>query len=203
MRNISAHKNFKAATGENHMKTVKQIADDMHVSKTTVRRYLKQIEAAQGTEYLKEHTQEGKAGRLLVSDEMANTIVHMLQDVPEQSGTQPEQNETQPIHEPERTGTQPEHSETNTGTDCSKPEQTETDRNTDSTNQLIELLKEQLQRKDEQIYLLNERVKDLTEALKASQTIQAMYIQKIEEHEQDPEQEPPERKNFFQKLFKL
>lgn len=83
------------------------------------------------------------------------------------------------------------------------PEQAETDRNTDSTNQLIELLKEQLQRKDEQIYLLNERVKDLTEALKASQTIQAMYIQKIEEHEQDPEQEPPERKNFFQKLFKL
>ena len=105
--------------------------------------------------------------------------------------------------EPEQTGTQPEHSETNTGTDCSKPEQTETGQNTDSTNQLIELLKEQLQRKDEQIYLLNERVKDLTEALKASQTIQAMYIQKIEEHEQDPEQEPPERKNFFQKLFKL
>ena len=182
------------------MKTVKQIADDLNVSKTTIRRYLKQIETAQGSDYLKSHTKEGKAGRLLLSDELAYNVIQMFQGEPEH---EPEQNETQPIHEPERTETQPEHSETNTGTDCSKPEQTETDQNTDSTNQLIELLKEQLQRKDEQIYLLNERVKDLTEALKASQTIQAMYIQKIEEHEQDPEQEPPERKNFFQKLFKL
>lgn len=189
------------------MKTVKQIADDLNVSKTTIRRYLKQIEAAHGLDYLKSHTKEGKAGRLLLSDELAYNIIQMFQGEPEQTGTQPEhepeQNEAQPIHEPERTGAQPEHSGTNTGTDCSKPEQAETDRNTDSTNQLIELLKEQLQRKDEQIYLLNERVKDLTEALKASQTIQAMYIQKIEEHEQDPEQEPPERKNFFQKLFRL
>ncbi len=167
------------------MKTVKQIADDLNVSKTTIRRYLKQIEAAHGSDYLKSHTKEGKAGRLLLSDELAYNIIQMFQG------------------EPEQTGTQPEHSETNAGTDCSKPEQTETGQNTDSTNQLIELLKEQLQRKDEQIYLLNERVKDLTEALKASQTIQAMYIQKIEEHEQDQEQEPPERKNFFQKLFKL
>ena len=171
------------------MKTVKQIADDLNVSKTTIRRYLKQIEAAHGSDYLKSHTKEGKAGRLLLSDELAYNIIQMFQGEPEQTGTQPEQNETQPIHEPERTGAQ--------------PEQTETGQNTDSTNQLIELLKEQLQRKDEQIYLLNERVKDLTEALKASQTIQAMYIQKIEEHEQDQEQEPPERKNFFQKLFKL
>ena len=189
------------------MKTVKQIADDLNVSKTTIRRYLKQIETANGLDYLKSHTKEGKAGRLLLSDELAYNVIQMFQGEPEQTGTQPEhepeQNETQPIHEPERTEAQPEHSETNTGTDCSKPEQTETGQNTDSTNQLIELLKEQLQRKDEQIYLLNERVKDLTEALKASQTIQAMYIQKIEEHEQDPEQEPPERKNFFQKLFKL
>lgn len=175
------------------MKTVKQIADDLNVSKTTIRRYLKQIEAAHGSDYLKSHTKEGKAGRLLLSDELAYNIIQMFQGEPEQTGTQPEQNETQPIHEPERTGAQQEHSETNTGTD----------QNTDTTNQLIELLKEQLQRKDEQIYLLNERVKDLTEALKASQTIQAMYIQKIEEHEQDQEQEPPERKNFFQKLFKL
>lgn len=175
------------------MKTVKQIADDLNVSKTTIRRYLKQIETANGLDYLKSHTKEGKAGRLLLSDELAYNIIQMFQGEPEQTGTQPEQNETQPIHEPERTGAQQEHSETNTGTD----------QNTDTTNQLIELLKEQLQRKDEQIYLLNERVKDLTEALKASQTIQAMYIQKIEEHEQDPEQEPPERKNFFQKLFKL
>ena len=68
---------------------------------------------------------------------------------------------------------------------------------------MIELLKEQLQRKDEQIYLLNERVKDLTEALKASQTIQAMYIQKIEEHEQDPEQEPPEHKKLFSKAIQV
>lgn len=171
------------------MKTVKQIADDLNVSKTTIRRYLKQIEAAHGSDYLKSHTKEGKAGRLLLSDDLAYNIIQMFQGEPEQTGTQPEQNETQPIHEPERTGAQ--------------PEQTETGQNTDSTNQLIELLKEQLQRKDEQIYLLNERVKDLTEALKASQTIQAMYIQKIEEHEQDQEQEPPERKNFFQKLFKL
>lgn len=175
------------------MKTVKQIADDLNVSKTTIRRYLKQIETANGLDYLKSHTKEGKAGRLLLSDELAYNIIQMFQGEPEQTGTQPEQNETQPIHEPERTGAQQEHSETNTGTD----------QNTDTTNQLIELLKEQLQRKDEQIYLLNERVKDLTEALKASQTIQAMYIQKIEEHEQDQEQEPPERKNFFQKLFKL
>ena len=124
------------------MKTVKQIADDLNVSKTTIRRYLKQIETANGLDYLKSHTKEGKAGRLLLSDELAYNIIQMFQG-------EPEQNETQPIHEPERTGAQQEHSETNTGTDCSKPEQTETDQNTDSTNQLIELLKEQLQRKDE------------------------------------------------------
>lgn len=177
------------------MKTVKQIADDMHVSKTTVRRYLKQIEAAQGAEYLKEHTQEGKAGRLLVSDELANTIVHMLQDVPEQSGTQAE-------HKPERSEPGAEQRETGTGTDRKTPEQNETQRNKDGINELIDVLKEQLQRKDEQIHQLNERIEELTAALKASQTIQAMYIQKIEEHEQDPEQERPERKSFFQKLFK-
>ena len=133
------------------MKTVKQIADDLNVSKTTIRRYLKQIETANGLDYLKSHTKEGKAGRLLLSDELAYNIIQMFQGEPEQTRTQPEQNETQPIHEPERTGAQPEHSGTNTGTDCSKPEQTETDQNTDTTNQLIERLKEQVQRKDEEI----------------------------------------------------
>ena len=72
------------------MKTVKQIADDLNVSKTTIRRYLKQIETAHGLDYLKSHTKEGKAGRLLLSDELAYNIIQMFQGEPEQTGAQPE-----------------------------------------------------------------------------------------------------------------
>lgn len=176
------------------MKTIKQLADENKVSKTTIRRYLKKINADTVTD---------DNGISLIDDDAANVISDMIQ-----------QNRVEQMHRNSATGTgtyaeTPEQVNQNSGTVKNLQYQnnsgtcTETvehmNRNSGTyvPEQVINAKNEQIEQMQKQIDFLQNQVTELTTALKASQSIQAMYVQRIEQQEQQPE-----HKGIFARLFK-
>lgn len=72
----------------------------------------------------------------------------------------------------------------------------------DVLNEQIDFLKEQIQTKDLQIQQLSDQLTDAMSALKASQSIQAMYMKQIEDKAEEQEPEKQNKTNFFKRLFR-
>lgn len=145
------------------MKTIKQLADENKVSKTTIRRYMKKINADAVT---------NENGISLIDDDTANVISDMLKQ------NKPEQN-----------------TETVEHTLNTSAEQLIL-----SKQQQINILMAQVEQLQNQINIKDNQIAELTTALKASQSIQAMYVKRIEE--QEAEHEPEQKQNIFSRLFK-
>lgn len=145
------------------MKTIKQLADENKVSKTTIRRYMKKINADAVT---------NENGISLIDDDTANVISDMLKQ------NKPEQN-----------------TETVEHTLNTSAEQLIL-----SKQQQINILMAQVEQLQSQINIKDNQIAELTTALKASQSIQAMYMKRIEE--QEVEHEPEQKQNIFSRLFK-
>ena len=164
------------------MKTIKQLADDLNVSKTTIRRYIKKLRL---------NVEVDQSGITLLDDNEVNLICAAINQTPEHDAETPE-------HMNQNTGTGKdfqyqniaEHSGTGTGT--------AEHMNRNIVEQLINSKDEQIEQMQKQIDFLKNQITELTTALKAAQSIQAMYIQKIEQQE---EQEP-EHKGIFARLFR-
>lgn len=92
------------------------------------------------------------------------------------------------------------------GNEKNKDIQSENDtQKIDLLNEQINFLKEQIQTKDLQIQQLSDQLTDAMSALKASQSIQAMYMKQIEEkEEQQQEQHETENRkaSFFKRIFR-
>lgn len=65
----------------------------------------------------------------------------------------------------------------------------------ETQKQQIEMLQSEIEAKNNQIQALQEQLKDITAALKASQSIQALYIQQIEDKQQQ------QKKGLFARIF--
>ena len=164
------------------MKTIKQIADELNVSKTTVRRYIKKLRL---------HTEVDQSGITLLDDNEVNLISAAVNQRAEHDAETPEQ-----VYQNTETGKDlqyqniEEHSGTCTGT--------AEHMNRNIVEQLINSKDEQIEQMQKQIYFLQNQVAELTTALKAAQSIQAMYMQRIEQQEQ----QEPEHKGIFARLFR-
>lgn len=164
------------------MKTIKELADELNVSKTTIRRYIKKLRL---------NAEVDQSGITLLADNEVNLICAAINQRAEHDAETPEQ-----VYQNTGTGKDlqyqniAEHSGTGTGT--------AEHMNRNIVEQLINSKDVQIEQMQKQIDFLQNQVAELTTALKASQSIQAMYIQKIEEQE---EQEP-EHKGIFARLFK-
>lgn len=164
------------------MKTIKQLADELNVSKTTVRRYVKKLRL---------HTEVDQSGITLLDADAVNLISAAINQRAEHDTETPEQ-----VHQNSGTGKDlqyqniAEHSGTCTGT--------AEHMNRNIVEQLINSKNEQIEQMQKQIEFLQNQVAELTTALKASQSIQAMYMQRIEQQEQ----QEPEHKGIFARLFR-
>lgn len=135
------------------MKTIKEIADDLNVSKTTIRRYIKKLRL---------NIVVDQSGITLLDNDAVNLISAAINQRAE--------------HDAETL----EHM------------------NRNIVEQLINSKDEQIEQMQKQIDFLQNQVSELTTALKAAQSIQAMYIQKIEQQEQ----QEPEHKGILAGLFR-
>lgn len=202
------------------MQTIKQIADNSGVSKTTVKRHLKRIEETSGTEYIQQNTQTEPNGVILISEELAKKLHESITGA-EQTATQdrnapehvPERSETDRNAKPERTATctgtecnapqhVPEHTATHTATECNATPETIA-----ALNRIIEMqqahieqlqqdkldLKEQLAVKDNQIEQLNIL---LSQQQQLQQTLQVKLLE-TEAGTEQTENEETEKKNGF------
>lgn len=175
------------------MQTIKQVADANNVSKTTIRRYLKKLQL---------DIVVNDNGISLVDDDVANVISDMIQH---NRAEQMHRNSATDAETPEQvnqnSGTVknlqyqniPEHS----GTCTETVEHMNRNSGTYVPEQVINAKNEQIEQMQKQIDFLQNQVTELTTALKASQSIQALYVQRIEQQEQQPE-----RKGLFARLFK-
>ena len=164
------------------MKTIKQLADELNVSKTTIRRYIKKLRL---------HTEVDQSGITLLDDNEVNLISAAINQTPEHDAETPKQ-----VHQNSGTGKDlqyqniAEHSGTGTGT--------AEHMNRNIVEQLINSKDEQIEQMQKQIDFLQNQVSELTTALKASQSIQAMYMQRIEQQEE----QQPEHKGILARLFR-
>ena len=164
------------------MKTIKQIADELNVSKTTIRRYIKKLRL---------HTEVDQSGITLLDADAVNLICAAINQRAEHDAETPEH-----MHQNSGTGKDlqyqniAEHSGTSTGT--------AEHINRNIVEQLINSKDEQIEQMQKQIDFLKNQITELTTALKASQSIQAMYMQRIEQQEQ----QEPEHKGIFARLFR-
>lgn len=164
------------------MKTIKEIADNLNVSKTTIRRYIKKLRL---------NIVVDQSGITLLDNDAVNLISAAVNQRAEHDAETPE-------HMYQNSGTGKdlqyqniaEHSGTCTGT--------AEHMNRNIVEQLINSKDEQIEQMQKQIDFLKNQITELTTALKASQSIQAMYMQRIEQQE---EQEP-EHKGILARLFK-
>lgn len=71
----------------------------------------------------------------------------------------------------------------------------------EAKNEQIKTLQSELEEKNRQIKFLQDQLADITAALKASQSIQALYMQQIEDKKADQEQEQQQKKGLFARIF--
>ena len=71
----------------------------------------------------------------------------------------------------------------------------------ESQRKQIETLQNELEEKNKQIQFFQEQLAETTAALKASQSIQALYMQQIEDKKADQEQEQQQKKGLFARIF--
>lgn len=71
----------------------------------------------------------------------------------------------------------------------------------EAKNEQIKTLQSEIEEKNKQIAFLHEQLADVTAALKASQSIQALYMQQIEDKKADQEQEQQQKKGLFARIF--
>ena len=71
----------------------------------------------------------------------------------------------------------------------------------EAKNEQIKTLQSELEEKNKQISFLQEQLADVTAALKASQSIQALYMQQIEDKKADQEQAQQQKKGLFARIF--
>lgn len=77
----------------------------------------------------------------------------------------------------------------------------ENERLIEAKNEQIKTLQSEIEEKNKQIAFLHEQLADVTAALKASQSIQALYMQQIEDKKADQEQEQQQKKGLFARIF--
>lgn len=77
----------------------------------------------------------------------------------------------------------------------------ENERLIEAKSEQIKTLQSELEEKNKQISFLQEQLADITAALKASQSIQAIYMQQIEDKKSDQEQEQQQKKGLFARIF--
>ena len=77
----------------------------------------------------------------------------------------------------------------------------ENERLIEAKSEQIKTLQSELEEKNKQISFLQEQLADVTAALKASQSIQALYMQQIEDKKADQEQEQQQKKGLFARIF--
>lgn len=167
------------------MKTIKQLADELNVSKTTVRRYIKKLRL---------HTEVDQSGITLLDADAVNLISAAINQRAEHDTETPEQ-----VHQNSGTGKdlQYQNIAEHSGTCTETVEHMNRNSGTYVPEQVINAKNEQIEQMQKQIDFLQNQVTELTTALKASQSIQALYVQRIEQQEQQPE-----RKGLFARLFK-
>ena len=72
----------------------------------------------------------------------------------------------------------------------------------EAQNKQIEMLQSAIEDRNKQIKFLQDQLSDMTAALKASQSIQAMYMQQIEDKKHaEQEQEQQQKKGLFARIF--
>lgn len=196
------------------MMTVKQIADKAGVSKTTVTRYLKQIELENGTDYISQNT-ETKSSRLYLSEELADKL-HCLMTATETATSQHQNHNT--ATENETKGATPQHNNKGnvavSATKIETPQQPncntaisdtivalnrliETQQaQIDQQKEIIEHMKDQLAEKDKQIETLSVL---LSQQQQLHQTLQVRLLET--EAEADEETEKPKKRGLF-RIFK-
>lgn len=77
----------------------------------------------------------------------------------------------------------------------------ENERLIEAKSEQIKTLQSELEEKNKQISFLQDQLADITAALKASQSIQALYMQQIEDKKSDQEQEQQQKKGLFARIF--
>lgn len=77
----------------------------------------------------------------------------------------------------------------------------ENERLIEAKSEQIKTLQSELEEKNRQIKFLQDQLADITAALKASQSIQAIYMQQIEDKKADQEQEQQQKKGLFARIF--
>lgn len=76
----------------------------------------------------------------------------------------------------------------------------ENERLIEAKSEQIKTLQSELEEKNRQIKFLQDQLADITAALKASQSIQAIYMQQIED-KKSAEQEQQQKKGLFARIF--
>lgn len=160
--------------------TLKEIAIKNNVSKSAIQWQFQKIKNQKGQEYIDQNTQMTETNCLCLNEILVSEIEKQLNN---KSGNK---NKTPGI---ENTKAQEIKNETN-------------EQKIDFLIEQIEFLKSQIETKDLQIQQLTNQLNDTTAALKASQTIQAMYIKQIEDKAAEHEPENPSKTNFFKRLFR-
>lgn len=71
----------------------------------------------------------------------------------------------------------------------------------EAKNEQIKTLQSELEEKNKQISFLQEQLADVTAALKASQSIQAIYMQQIEDKKSADQEQEQQKKGLFARIF--
>lgn len=71
----------------------------------------------------------------------------------------------------------------------------------EAKNEQIKTLQSEIEEKNKQIAFLHEQLADVTAALKASQSIQALYMQQIEDKKSAEQEQEQQKKGLFARIF--
>lgn len=197
---------------DNKSYTIKSIADAWNVSKTTINRYISELDA----EYLKQHTHTAR-NRTIIDAEMYQRLYNIYHSEPQQTETEkPQQVETSQQTETgklQQIETILQHFETSKHESETLLKQIETlyQSRINDLKSDIEKLNEQLEKRNSDIQnLKQEYISQLTVKDNQIKELQKLLDQEQQLHKQTKDQyqlllvdkEELERKGFFKRLFK-
>ena len=189
--------------------TIKELADKCRVSKTSVRRHIKKLEAQNGTEYVHSLSYITDNGTLILTEALAEELKIMIESTPqqqriaeqlsrtaEQRTRTPEQESGAASHNggssagtQNRSGGEVFQNGTPTGATAGAEQNnnatiTALNAVIDTFKSQIEVLNEQLREKDKQIQELNARLASGEEALRTSQEATAKAQELLSQQQQ-------------------
>lgn len=160
--------------------TLKEIALKNNVSKSAIQWQFQKIKNQKGQEYINQNTKTTETNCLCLNEILLSEIEQQL------NAKSCNKNKTPGIENEKAQEIKSETSE----------------QKIDFLIDQIDFLKSQIETKDLQIQQLNDQLTDAMSALKASQSIHALYMKQIEDKAEEPEPEKQNETNFFKRLFR-